>query len=111
MNNSDLTGKGGIMGRQFLVCAVLVVFTICLGACAKLPDTAQNDKENLRMELAEVGDALPASWGKLISVSSVSQYPSWVQLWFQDNYGNVYMIPYNIESNTFKKSYRLLKFK
>ena len=99
------------MEKKIFVCAALVVFIVGLGACAKLPDTAQNDKGQIKMELAEVGDTIPASWGKLISVSNASQYPGWVQLWFQDDYGNVYMIPYNIESNTFKKSYRLLKFK
>lgn len=100
------------MGRQILVCAVLVVFTVCMGSCAKLPNTTeQNDNGYLKMELAEVGNTIPASWGKLISVSSASQYPMMVQLWFQDNDGNVYMIPYNIDSNAFAKKYRYLKLK
>ncbi len=100
------------MGRQILVCAVLVVFTVCMGSCAKLPDTTeQNDEGFMKMELAEVSDTIPASWGKLISVSSASQFPMMVQLWFQDNDGNIYMIPYNINTNAFSKTYRHLKVK
>ncbi len=99
------------MVRQILVCVVLVVFTACLGSCAKLPDTGQHNKQYIKMEISDIGDFIPASWGKLISVSSASKYPMMVQLWFQDNDGNVYMIPYNIDLNTFNDKYRYLKLK
>jgi len=108
VNNID---EGGVMGRKTLVCGVMVILIAFLMSCAKLPDTGQKTEGNMKMELAEFGDTVPPAWGKLVSVSSASQFPMMVQLWFQDNEGNVYMIPYDVDSNTFNATYRYLKCK
>jgi len=84
-------------------------FTVFLLSCSKTPETEPVIQGSVKMEIAKCGDTIPAAWGVVISVSSVDQYPGWVQVWFQDGGGNLYMIPYHIESNTFHMNYRHLK--
>jgi len=97
------------MKRKAIVCSVVVILALILVSCAKLPDSPPNIEGRLKMEIGQCGSTIPSTWGNLVSVSSVSQYPGWVQMWFQDGDGNVYMIPYQVESNTFHENYRFLR--
>ena len=99
------------MGKKVLVYATFISLIVFLGSCTKLSDSGQKINGHLKMEIVTLGDTIPASWGPLISVSNAGQYPMMVQLWFQDKDGNLYMIPYNIELNTFNEAYRYLKCK
>ena len=84
---------------------VLLIVLLSL-SCAKLPETPSAITGGMKMEVLQLGNTIPLQWGDLIAVSSVNQYPAWVQLWFKDKEGNFYLIPYNIEANQFTKDYR-----
>jgi len=99
------------MLRKMMFLIVMMLLTAYLMSCAKLPESQIKIEGNVKMEIAKLGDSIPMTWGSMISVSSVSQFPGWVQVWFQDNNGNVYMIPYHVESNTFHTNYRYMKRK
>jgi len=102
------------MKKKIVVCTImmaLVVVMLSLGSCKKLSDTQLGAEGTLKMDIAQLGDDIPLAWGKVISVSSINQFPGWVQVWFQDKDGTIYMIPYHIESNTFHATYRQLKRK
>jgi len=90
---------------------MLVFLVLSMTCCSKTPSSKPVVEGSMKMEILECGDAIPAGWGNVISVSSVDQYEGWVQLWFQDGMGDLYMIPYHVESNTFHKNYRHLKRK
>jgi len=100
---------GVIMNRMALICAVIAVFAVLLMSCAKLSESPPSIEGGLKMETAECGGSIPAAWGDMVSVSSVSRYPGWLQVWFQDKDGTIYMIPYQVDSNTFHSKYRYLR--
>ena len=97
------------MDRAALICAVVVGVAVLLMSCAKLSESPQSIEGGLKMETAECDGSIPTAWGDMVSVSSVSQYPGWVQVWFQDKDGTIYMIPYQVDSNTFHPKYRYLR--
>jgi hypothetical protein len=93
---------------KFLAGALLVIAML---SCTKLPEipAPTGAEGGLKMESLTLGNTIPLKWGELIAVTSVNQYPSWVQLWFKDNQGNIYMVSYNIGSNAFYNKYRQIK--
>ena len=95
--------------RTLKYLAGLFLILLLLLSCTKLPEAPTGIEGGLKMEVLPLGNTIPLHWGDLIAVSSVNQYPGWVQLWFKDKEGNVYMIPYNIETNKFHTNYRYLK--
>lgn len=42
--------------------------------------------------------AIPGDWGHLVSVTTESTYPDLMQLWFEDNSGNVRMVAYRLRT-------------
>ncbi len=98
------------MARKILLLLAAMLFSILIFSCQKLPESSVG--YSFAMEELPIGDTIPLDWGVLISVSSAHlQYPGWVQLWFQDKEGNVYMVPYDVEVKKFGKFYRYLKRK
>jgi len=80
-------------------------------SCEKLHKTSDQTEKGLQMEIAQLGSSIPSEWGKIIAVSNVGQFPVMVQLWFQDDDGNIYMVPYNVDTNVFNANYLYLKRK
>ncbi len=99
------------MGRNVILCAVVVAFVVLSMSCSKTPWSRPVVEGSVKMEIVKCGNAIPAAWGDVISVSSVGQYEGWVQVWFQDEAGDLYMIPYHVPSNTFHNNYRHLRRK
>ncbi len=93
------------MERKTFICTVILILSVLLVSCEKLEDTQSRSSGVLKMEFATLDKPIPLAWGNIISVSST---PPWVQLWFQDKDGTVYMIPYNVESNKFESRYRYI---
>ena len=87
---------------------VLILLTL---SCAKLPEAPTIEKGDLIKESVPHVDSIPFEWGPLVSVSSVPQFPTWVQLWCQDKEGNIRMLPYNIRTNKFWNEFTLVKRK
>ena len=98
------------MAGKSLVFLSGIFFIVLLFSCAKLPESSAG--YSFAMEELPLSDSIPLKWGELISVSSANlQYPGWVQLWFQDKEGNVYMVPYDVQVKKFGQYYRSLKRK
>jgi hypothetical protein len=79
---------------------------VLLLSCTKLPEATEGD---LGMQVLPLGNTLPVQWGNLVAVTSASEYASYVQLWFQDKNGNVYLVGYNVLKNKFALKYRYIK--
>jgi hypothetical protein len=101
--------KEGVMARRTVVFSVVILVVVLLSSCTKLPEAEVKVEGRFGMEMKKLEGTIPSTWGNVISVSSIGQFPGWVQLWFQDATGNVYMIPYHVESNVFHENYRYLK--
>jgi hypothetical protein len=72
------------MMRNCIGLGLLVALILSGAACQKLPDSTSGGTQ-LPAEKVVRADAIPASWGNLVSVSAVGQYPDVLQLWFQDD--------------------------
>ena len=79
---------------------------VLLLSCTKISEPIESD---LGMQELPLGITLPAQWGNLVAVTSASEYASYVQLWFQDKDGNVYLVGYNVLRNKFFLKYRYIK--
>ena len=81
---------------------------VVLLSCTKIPVTMESD---LGMQVLPLGTTIPAQWGNLVAVTSANEYASYVQLWFQDKDGNVYLVGYNVLKNKFALNFRSIKRK
>ena len=79
---------------------------VLLLSCTKIPESIES---NLGMQVLPLGTTLPAQWGNLVAVIPTSESASYVQLWFQDKEGNVYLVGYNVLKNKFALQYRSIK--
>ncbi len=63
---------------------VLSVLSICLGfvACERVDEVRQRRQTLEKVPLKFI-DAIPIEYGRLVTVTSNSQYPNWAQLWFE----------------------------
>jgi len=85
-----------------------IFLIVLLLSCAKIPEPSAG--YSFAMEELPLSDSIPLKWGELIAVSSTNlKYPGWVQLWFQDKEGTIYMVPYDVEIRKFGQYYRYLK--
>ena len=70
----------------FLACFLL----ICLGiACERNQD----------VPWSEALPEIPASYGELEAVTSVSEYPGWFQMWFEDDEGTIRIVRVHLFDN------------
>jgi len=97
--------------RTLRYLAGMFLIVLLLLSCAKLPETPSGTTGVIKMEILPLGNTIPKQWGDLITVSNINQYPAWVQLWFKDKEGNIYMVPYNVEANKFQTFYGYLKLR
>ena len=97
------------MVRKVISLTAVLFVAVFLVSCTKLPETEVKTEGRFSMEMRNLEGPIPLTWGNVISASSIDQFPGWVQLWFQDKGGNVYMIPYHVETNLFHENYRFLK--
>jgi hypothetical protein len=67
---------------------VFVALALLVTSCAKISEPTAVPGGIPEETLASRG-TLPAAWGDLVSVSSVSEYPELVQLWFRGTDGTV----------------------
>jgi hypothetical protein len=98
------------MVRKTMKCLAGAFLIVAMLSCTKLSEreVPTGMEQGLKMEVSALGDSIPLKWGELVAVSSASQY-SVVQLWFKDNEGNIYMVPYNTQTNTFFTNYKHIK--
>jgi hypothetical protein len=90
---------------KILLVAVLLV---ALGwSCAKYPSTTPEEGDFATERMPSM-ESIPPGWGELISVSSCAKHGDWVQLWLQDEDGNLRLIGYNVTTNRFATTFRLI---
>lgn len=66
---------------EILVC-MLIIALVPL-SCTRLDQVATIGTSSVAMEELPSDGSIPSQYGDLISVSSLDQYPTMVQLWFQ----------------------------
>jgi predicted component of type VI protein secretion system len=71
------------MSRLAIGLVLVLALAVAVVACQKLPSQSPGGTQ-LPVETLTRPDAIPATWGNLVSATSVGQYPDLVQLWFQD---------------------------
>jgi len=96
------------MSHRTGVFIVLGLLVLLASSCAKLPEPPTLAQKSVEVAKLPDENAIPMEWGALVSVSSVPLYPSWVQLWFQDEKGTIRMVPYSIETNQFNPASRMI---
>jgi hypothetical protein len=72
------------LAALLMTCALLVCFGI---SCEKTTPTTEFSPE-IYSQLGE----LPSSYGELESVTAITEYPGWFQLWFEDDAGIIRMV-------------------
>ena len=87
----------------FLIVVILILLTL---SCAKVGSVPEEG--DLVTEALPSIDSIPSKYGNLVSVSNVTKYPDWVQLWFQDENGNLSMVRYSVRASRFEKEVKLI---
>lgn len=80
-------------------CFVVIVLLLLSSACTRLPGPAPLEEGDITIERLAESNSIPATWGNLVSVSHRPDFEHIFQLWFQDDDGNIRMIPYNMNSS------------
>jgi hypothetical protein len=95
-----------LRGTFFLIIVSLVILNV---SCAKIEEEQPVLSTVIILEKVPQADSIPSAWGKLIFVSSVPNFQNWALLWFQDDEGNIRMVPYNVIENRLSTEARLIR--
>ena len=87
------------MLSRIILCLLIGFLVLINLSCTKLTEEEPVIKGEVNVEELPYKDAIPANWGKLISVSSSPEVAQWVQLWFENEEGQIRMVAYNIIKN------------
>lgn len=79
------------MSRVAIGLVVVLALSVTGPACQRLPERTPAATQVPSETLARA-DAIPATWGTLVSVSAIGQYPDLAQLWFQDAGGTIRVV-------------------
>jgi hypothetical protein len=71
----------------------LVVLALQL-SCTRIPQSPLKEGALRTIKLGQ-NDSIPSDWGKLTSAVIAPDFPSQVQLWFQDEKGEIHMAVYD----------------
>ena len=93
------------MVGKILKCLAGMFLIVFLLSCTKIESIGSN----LGMQELPLGTTLPAQWGNLVAVTPSSESASFVQLWFQDKDGSVYLVGYDLLKNRFSLKFRSIK--
>ncbi len=89
--------------RRLVVPLLLGALLIGFGvSCEKMASTSTDADQT-----APLSD-LPASYGKLVSVTSGPLYPGWYQLWFEDSMGTIRIVRVHMVKNLMHKQVKII---
>ena len=94
---------------QRLAGILVVIAILASGAVCKKMGEPGDGEQKLSVEELPRADSIPKEWGKLLSVSSIPGVEKWAQLWFEDDEGDIRLVPYNVESNYLSKQARVIR--
>jgi len=86
------------MLRTLRMGGVLLIGFIFLASCAKLPPTPAKEGALPVEKLAQT-NSVPADWGRLTSATISPDFPRQVQLWFQNDQGEIRLVFYDMPQN------------
>lgn len=91
-----------MLSRKGAILCLLIVVLLPI-SCTKIDQMTGTGTGLLTIEKLPDGGSIPADYGNLISVSSVKQLPTVVQLWFQNEDGDIRMVRYSFKYDQFLK--------
>lgn len=91
------------MPRFTLVIAVIIVSFFLTLSCERTTQVSGIDMDSLT-DLQNI----PIEYGDLVAVTSMAEYPNWVQLWFQDGDGVIRMVRVQFIANQMHKDVRII---
>jgi hypothetical protein len=94
--------KGEKRMKRILIGIFVLAIALGLAACTQLKSEGQMDEANLSFQELAKNDAIPASYGKLVSVTSTEKYPGWAQLWFEKEDGTITTVLLNFQTGTLR---------
>lgn len=77
--------------KKLILLLLLIILTIPLIFSCQRVDTASIKGELTTIKLTDL-KSIPLDYGKLIAVTSPSNYPEWAHLWFEDENKTIRMI-------------------
>ena len=84
--------------KQSLIILLFISFLLVTGGCQRIvPDEVEMGQLE-RINIADVS-TIPATYGKLVSATSVPSYPNIIQLWFEDSLGTIRMVRVGFQEN------------
>ena len=82
--------------KIFVVLALLLLLPL---SCTKLSEeSTPKEGEALTIEKLQQLNAIPSTWGNLVSVSHRPDFKNVFQLWFLDKEGNIRLVAYNMST-------------
>ncbi len=87
-----------MLGRTGICLAAMALILLSL-SCARLPEPPTPGKGDIAIEKLSDVDSIPSKWGNLQSVSNHPDFAHVLQLWFQDEHGNIRLVFYNMNTN------------
>lgn len=89
--------------------ALLILLALLLAlSCAKLPEKPAAVRGDIAYVHMVAKDAIPAAWGRLVTVSNSADFGHVFQLWFEDEAGTVRVAFYDMRTNSFQNEGRLI---
>ena len=74
--------------------AILLVLLIQI-SCTKLPQAPKGEGAFATVDIIQT-NSIPAEWGKLVSATVSPDFPRRVQLWFQNEAGEIHLAFYEM---------------
>ena len=99
-----------MLGR-LSICLLVAILVLINLSCAKLTKEKPAEVGEVAVEELPYKDSIPSNWGKLVTVSSAPGIDHWVQLWFEDEEGNIRMVAYNIVQNRLSSQAKVFRRK
>ena len=81
--------------KRYLGLILACFLLICISFACEQKYAPRDDEISFSATLPKI----PASYGDLEAVTTVSQYPGWFQLWFVDDVGTIRIVRVQIFSN------------
>lgn len=74
---------------------VIVILLVLQLSCTKFPQPPATEGALPTIDIVQT-DSIPSEWGKLVSVAISPDFPRRVQLWFQDEKGEIHLAFYDM---------------
>jgi hypothetical protein len=86
--------------RNVMLLILIFAAALCL-SCARLDDMQDSGASAFAVEQLPQDGSVPGKYGDLVAVSSVEGYPDNLQLWFQDEKGDLRLVRFSVRRNQF----------